>query len=429
MISKSENNAASWILFFLFPFATFVYALKNFFNKNSQRLILAFSFLYGYSVFVTSGDIARYEQGFYDIVMLSWGDFEYLLTNFMNPMKRELYDSNVLSNKPDIFALITSFTVSRFTDNPRWFWAIISLINTFLIIKFTLTISREITWFKNLASQRIFFIGLALMVPFFYGVIGIRFWPALFFFMIYAIRFLKQKKFKYLFIAALSILMHYSFIVPFSLLLLAYLVPKSKMIYKSLVLFGVVIFAFSSVSSSLNTIKSISNNFQETTIEDSANSYTDEEVLNERIDAKKGNNWYVQLKDDLILYFFLIIGILDVLGILVFRENSFLKRMYPLFVVFLILVLLTKDLGSISRFKYIYYLLFLSRYAILVGIQPYNGLLRYISYSFAPILLLYVVVTFRAGFYTVEPLLLVNNSVLTFFMHSDMSLSEFLIGH
>ncbi len=43
--------------------------------------------------------------------------------------------------------------------------------------------------------------------------------------------------------------------------------------------------------------------------------------------------------------------------------------------------------------------------------------------------MLYIIVVFRAGFYTVDPLLLVNNSIFTFFMHSDISLSELLIGH
>ncbi len=93
-------------------------------------------------------------------------------------------------------------------------------------------------------------------------------------------------------------------------------------------------------------------------------------------------NWYVSFKNISVLYFFIVIGILDVLGILRFKENSFLIKTYPLIVVFLALTLLTSQLGSIARFRFIFYILILSRYIVLSGIQPFDAKLKYISINF-----------------------------------------------
>jgi hypothetical protein len=86
-------------------------------------------------------------------------------------------------------------------------------------------------------------------------------------------------------------------------------------------------------------------------------------------------------------------------------------------------------MGSLSRFKYVYFLLLLSRFVILAGLQPENKKMKAITKIFVPFLALYILVTFRAGFYFVDPLLLINNSLTMFFLNSDISLSEFIVGH
>jgi hypothetical protein len=429
MSTLNQNNIYSWIGFLFVPFAMFLYALKHFFNKNSQLLILAFSFLYGYSVFLESGDITRYETTFYDVASYTWGDYYYLLTNFMSLNKELYYTVNTAISKPDLYSLSLNFIITRFTDNPRWFWAFVSLIYTAFAINFINAIAAETNWIKNLFSQRMFFIGLVLIVPFYYGITGVRFWPALFLFATYALKFLHSKKIKYLLIASLSILFHYTFLLPIILLIITIFIPNNRFFYRILILISLLIFSISSVSTSLGAVKNATTVFEETAIEESSSAYTDEEALIVRKERGLQTNWYVQFKNVSVFYFFLILGILDVFGVLRLKENNFLKATYPLLVAFLVLTLLTYGLGSIARFRFIYYILILSRFVILAGIQPFDNKLKFASFVLAPILILYTLVVFRAGFYTVDPLLLVNNSILTFFMHSDVSLSELLIGH
>ena len=431
MINHKENIVYSWVAFILFPFAMFIYAIKNFNKRNSQNLILAFSFLFGYSVFLYSGDILRYESAFIEIFSYTWDDYFYLLkgTLTLSTEKDVNYSINALTRTPDIFGLSLSFIISRFTDNPRWFWAFLSLIYTFLILKFFDKIYYETYWVKNSLVQKTFLVGLAFIVPFYVGVSGVRFWPALFLFTIYALKFSHHKKLKYLIFAAMSVLIHYSFIVPFMLLIISMLIPKKRIIYRILIIGGLFIFATSTITSSLNIIKNVSSKFEGTSIEDSTDSYTSEEVIEDKNDRVSNSNWYVSLRVDAMLYFLILLGVIDALGLFRFKENQFLRTTYPLVLTFLILTIVTMDLASISRFRYVFFLLILSRYVALVGLQPLNNSLKLISYLFLPILTLYIIVSLRAGFYFVDPILLISNSILTFFIHSDVSLSEFLVGH
>ncbi len=429
MMEYKNSNFYSWVFFVLWPFGSFAMALKNVFFKHNQKIILAFSFLYGYSVFLSSGDILRYEQSFYDVILFDWDYYVYLIQNRHNMTEMDTYSNSAIIFQPDYFALSLQFFVSRFTENPRWFWALLSLIYTYLTLNFLNIFYQEVNWIKKFYLQKIFLIGLIMIVPFFVGVTGVRFWPALFLFTSYAILFLNTKRLKYLIIASLSILIHFSFLLPVALLVLVFFMPKSKYFYKLLVTVGLIYMLVGTISSSLGFISSVSSNMDETSVSNRSEAYSSEDFLAARNDKELQTNWYVRYNTNFVLYFFILIGVLDVLGFLKFKENNFLYNTYPLFLIFLILLMITKDLGSISRFRYVFYLLLLGRYLILIGLQPNNKKLKLIAICFMPILFLHIIVSFRSGFYTVDPLLLVNNSVLSFFMHSDISLSEFLIGH
>ena len=429
MYKTRENYIYKWLLFLFWPFGVFLHSLKNIFDKKNQYFILAFSFLYGYSVFLFSGDILRYEQSFYEMINVNWNEYYYLITNRFLSSEVITQSGPYLATQPDYFALSLQFFVSRLTDNPRWFWAVVSLIYTFLTLHFFNIIYKETNWVKNSYSQRIFFIGLILIVPFFVGVTGVRFWPALFLFMAYAIKFSHKKKIRYLIIAASSILIHFSFILPVLLLIISFFLPKSRFLYKIIAVLSLILMSTNSTSASLSFIANFSSNMEESALTERTESYTDTEGLEHRYKKVSDSNWYVRYSANFVLYFFIFLGVIDVFGLFKFKENEFLYNTFPLFFIFLVLTMLTKDLGSISRFKYILYLLVLSRYSILIGLQPFDFRLKGISYLFLPILILFVIVSFRSGFYTVDPLLLVNNSILTFFIHSDISLSQLLIGH
>lgn len=429
------NNSKSyitthWFIFILWPFFSFVNALRDVSNRSNQFIFIAFSFLFGYSVFFSSGgDIMRYELSYSQIANYRWSDFLFFLKHPLSLDRYSYYEMNAINSKPDIYALSLSFFVSRFTENPRWFWAFASSIYTFTVLNFFNSIKYEVNWLKNSFSQSIFFIALLLIVPFFVGVTGIRFWPALFIFTTYSLKFFNDRKLKFLLLASISILFHYTFIFPLIIMLLASILPNNRFIFKVLTFLGITLFTINTVTSSLNLFSTVASTFEETSIEKSMENYGNEEDLEARKESFNQTNWYVRLNQYNIFYFLVIIGILDVLGVFRYKENSFLHITYPFFFIFLLLAIFTNELGSIGRFKYVYYLLLLSRLLILSGIDPNKNKFKGIALSFLPILIMYTLVSFRAGFYFVDPTLLINNVFAVFFTESEVSLSEFLIGH
>ena len=65
----------------------------------------------------------------------------------------------------------------------------------------------------------------------------------------------------------------------------------------------------------------LSSFFEETSLEESTSAYTNEEAVEERKERGVQLNWYVKLKNMSVFYFFIILGVLDVLGIFRFKER------------------------------------------------------------------------------------------------------------
>lgn len=416
------------IFYILFPFFGFFVGIKNFFKKSSNIALLSFAFWFGYSVFFYGGDIVRYEQSYQSIVEFSYSDYFDNILNSLNEDKKFINGNiNSFNLKPDIYALSVSFLVSRLTDNPRWLFAVVSLIYFYFFLQF-LKEAVKFTGYRSSRAWKLFFLMLALIVPFYVGVTGIRFWTALFLYAWMVMKFINTGKFKFLLYSALSIAFHYTFIFPVFMTFFIYYFKIKKSVFKVLLVLGVI---YAVVVSSSNVLDFISNALQfidNETVEQSASSYLDQDRLNERLALRESVNWYVTWRVNLINIFFGAFFLLDFFGRIKKinqKENLFFTNLYQLF---FLVSLFTFNLGSIGRFVYIFYLLVLIR---IISFQTLdvNRKLRFYNLIFLPIFLIHVLVTFRSGFYYVDPLLLVSPSFILLFFQSEISLSQLLIGH
>jgi hypothetical protein len=234
---------------------------------------------------------------------------------------------------------------------------------------------------------------------------------------------------KNIFLAALAVTIHYSFIVPVLLLFAYRYIKVSRVLTILLVVISLIYFSLSSSTQMLGAIQSNSGIFEKTAIGHRVEGYSDVELLGQRIEKAGGANWYVRLQPNALHYFLTIVFLLEFFGLFKWRSNAFLDRLYPFIIIFFCLALISFSLGSIGRFKNIFYLATLFRYTALCGLNPDSRSLRNLSYIIVPILFLHVMVSFRGGFYYVDPLLLIGNPVVLFLVQSGQSLSEFLIGH
>ena len=168
---------------------------------------------------------------------------------------------------------------------------------------------------------------------------------------------------------------------------------------------------------------------EDSVISVNASSYADQELYKNRLKRKSGLNWYVKFRSEAILYILLIATLLEFLGYGKLHETSFTKELYPYLLVFFCLTLLTYYLGSIGRFKNIFYLISLSRYAIIFPKNHNLSFMKALVLILLPTLIVYTTVTFRSELYYVESYTPVASSITIFFARSSESLSEFIVGH
>lgn len=416
------------LFFFLFPVFGLFNGIKYFFKSHYRYGILFFAFWFGYSVFFYSGDVVAYRDDFAILVNYSWDDFIHVIINFNNEtLKFVGIIPCTYNSKPDFFAFILGFLVSRFTENPRWFFAFVSVIYFYLMLRFL----DEVPKFTGIVKSKgwkLFFVGLVIIVPFFVGVTGVRFWTALFLFAWMLMKYINTGSKKYLFCSAFSILFHYTFIFPVVVSLIATLIQINRKVFKILVIIGIVYVLLSSTTNSLDFIKNTLEFFDNDTVSKVSSSYLDEDGLAKKVVSSNDGNWYVNARVQFLNLFFLVFFIVDFFNFNRWKQvtrNIVFDNLYQLF---FIVSLFTFNLGSLGRFIYIFYLLVLIRILQLQTLEN-RTLLKKWNYIFLPILLLHLFVSFRSGFYYIDPLLLIAPSISLLFIHSDISLSQFLVGH
>lgn len=417
------------LLFWFWPFGAFIMAVRNIRIKSYHPIILMFSFLYGYSVYMYSGDVVRYAESFEVISRATWQDFFYLLQQSYTGKDYGIGHFGIAATQPDIYALTLQFLVSRVTENSRWFFAIVSLIYTYLFLTFLKEIQPEIKW-NNSFWQKIFFVYLLLVVPFCYPVIGVRFWSALYVFLLFSLKYIKSQKRIYILWSFTSVLFHFSFIIPVLLLFVLQFIKWSKHLATFLVLIATIFFTLTSSTQVAHYVSQSAIFFEDsTTLKNRVESYGDSDSIERRDKKISETNWYARWNRTALVNFLILTFLLEFFGVLKFKKNHFLEKLQPFYLLIFILCMFTINIGVISRFNYIFRILALARYAILCGINPNNQSLRIVTILLIPILIMHIAVTARIGFYTVDPLLIISPSIIVFLKQSSISLSELLVGH
>lgn len=425
---KRGNASPLFLLSLIFPGIGFLLSLNNIWDKQYQKIILIFAFWLGFNVYFFGGDIIEYNNAFPITEKYSWSSFFYLMLNSFSESKLILYPDNVVNSKPDIYALTLQFLVSRFTSEARWFFAFASLIYTYLFLKFV----NEVLIFSGVNRTkpwRLFFACLLLIVPFYVGVTGIRFWTALFWFMLFAMKYIRTKQPLFIALAAVSILIHYTFMFPVGVLLIYRFLNISKSAMRVLVISSLMFFAVSTTTGLLGYADQALELFEDNSVKTVASGYTDEDNLIEKQKDTDTANWYVKLKQALVVYSFMAIFLLEFFNVFKWRTNKYLDSWHSLYVLFFCIAAFTSNLGSLGRFMYIFYLLCIIRLLILSSINIKNKHLKAITYWMYPVIILHALLSFRAGFYFLDPLLFPGNPYVYFVVHSTESLSEFLVGH
>lgn len=407
---RLNNNIYCIVTGLLYPFGGLIYSLRNI-GKNSSRLYFVLFCMYFGLIFI------YHQQG----TILGDGSDSERYAIYINEAYK-LKDINIVDyiklynekGKLDYYAPITIFLVSRITDNPHIFFAIIALIYGIFYSKF-LWLIYKYSNNKNIYLT-LFLIALFLIAPI-WKINGVRWWTALYLFSYGTIGWILEKKNKLLLWSLCSIFVHYTFIYPLALFLLYVILPKKRILPYILLFIGINIFN----NIDLTFTNDLINKLFPVNIADNTIGYL-------TFEYKATRNWFADSGKYLgiILNFYLVIIFYLKAKDYIIKDNT----LRNLFIFSLLLQSLSLfiniapwggrflDLGDLSLCGF--YCIAISRESIFRKTVPY------IKYA-VPFLIYTIFIDLKNGFYVINPIsLLLGNYATAFVINGDTSIMNII---
>ncbi|MDH3752103.1 MAG: hypothetical protein OEU40_16090 [Gammaproteobacteria bacterium] len=286
MKNKKTQGLASLVA--ISPFAALVVGLLNPRDQASRNLVWVFVIFYGAVFYLpdwSGSDSVRYLA---QLKWMYWSDFT------LDDLMHSIY------LRQDVYQPVITFLISRFTDQA---WVLFGVFGILLGYVYSRNIWFLIDRVGNRQSAVIVFliIAFAMDVSIGSGINGVRFWTACHVFVFGILYFSDGRNRKYLFVALLTPLIHFSFILPCALLLLFFAVKR----------FGTAIYVFFVASFlvsqlDLAVVKSIMQ-YLPFSFEDRAMAYVNEVDSGGRYGANE-KAWFIALNGQLTALFILIVS-------------------------------------------------------------------------------------------------------------------------
>lgn len=226
-MTTKRIRVGAWLLGLFFPILSFIHALFHPWDKNNKIYFVLFFTFVGLAFFYSgdSADIIKYIREYeYAFTMKGIGFLEFFR---QRPDKQQI----------DYYSAFMIWAVSRFTNNPKIFLGSLAMV---FALFFSASVNYVINHIKNYRFAVLLLVVL-IVTP---RVILLthRWWTALQIFLFGLLPVLFEKKYiKLLWCFASAFLVHFSFLYPLILIIIALLLPK-KVLWPYLLLYVVVSF-------------------------------------------------------------------------------------------------------------------------------------------------------------------------------------------
>jgi len=329
------------------------------------------------------------------------------------------YINNLYETTVDFLDPIIIYLVSRFSDFHGFLFATYAVIFGLLSLKFIQNLSRRYLGYPMNKNALLFFI-LLVWTNFIFEIGGFRMWTAAWIFSLSTLYYLTNRKIKYIVIASISVLMHFSFI-PLALLLVAYYFlgnrPKLYGILAigSLFVSEIDIGSLQFYSSSLGSA-----------IEHKVDSYTNEQYMAKRESLKQNYVWFMDVSPMLRLYFTYIS-----LAYVFYRTKGVTKDfvfngLFSLALLFLAFSNISSLLPSGGRFRVVFYTFAFATLFVYYSKFEKKYALNLLNWIGLPIGLLFVLIKFRIATETISLYLIGPSLVIPFGLYDPAPLKDFL---
>ena len=389
-----------WIYFFLYPFGTLLYYLKNFRKPAAKNVMWAFTIFFGLTIAIGSesqgSDIQDYTA---DIVKLH-------NVNFTFKSSVEYFEN---SGEVDVLRTFLSILVSRFTGNGYVLLMVYGLI-------FGYFFSRNMWFVLEKVQGKLKFATLLLIACLFlidpiWQIGGFRFWTATHVFLYGLLPFLFNGNKKNLIWCFLTpVVFHYSFVVPV-LILLIYLLGGNRLtIYFS---FFVISLFISELN--ISRVNSFIENYAPTALVERSSSYRDVDEVKQYREGETAQPtaWYARYKSKFLqwpVYSFLILLFWKSRNIV--RQEKSLLRMLSFCLLFTGFANFLTSIPSGGRFLSLAALVAVVLLTIYIQNRPQEKLMNKAIKLSLPLLVLFIIVSIREGFYYTSLFTIIGNPFL-----------------
>lgn len=403
-------------MFALYPLGVLIYSIKNFAVKKNRLFILLFFMFYGYTFLpIPSSDGSRYQEDFETSDTYTFSQYSYDI--------QEIFRGD--ANNPDFYAPTLKYVVRSFTSNSKIYFLIAALFYFFVVLKLLGTVW-EMVVSKNARYFISFFIGCCFIYNFSAGVNAIRFPFAFMVFAYGALNLILKDEKKYLFIAFVAVLIHFAFSFSLLFLIVIYLFR-----FKSnpwILYFLLLLFAF--FGSLFPSFVEQNLEFFGKATESKFDAYTQEGFVETRVDHLQVWNWYVYFNFYSTYFFPLVALFVTRIKFFKIKTNELSEKLYIFAVVMLLHALLSGSVVDVisNRFNLLF-IFFTLVYLFYLSIENHNQkIFRLLNYIYIPILIVNILIKFRADLYTVNAIVVFGNVIATFFMDINVSIQDFLLG-
>lgn len=374
-------------------------SLINYRNKYAKNILWAFVIFFGFT-FAISKESAGSDINSY---------IEQYASLYGKPMTIQnalhYYES---SKELDLFRPLLAILLSRISNSP----IVLTTVYAFI---FGFFYSRNIFYLMHNLDGKLtkwtwlLIVVFTLIVPF-WSINGFRFWTATHIFLYGILPFLYEKKKTHLLYILLALLFHFSFIIPLVIVALFLIIPKRLDLM-------ILIFLLSIVYNEINIqwISTYIESTEEVKIIDRTDPYVDEERVDKFRKGELKINpaiWYVKWRGKGLSYF-----VMFMIFFIYWIQKSKKILTQPLLMVLCFGIWFYSSANLLSTIpsggRYLTIAHLLSLFVIIIVYQNYyrkyfEKLILPISF---PLLLLFVIVSLRIGFYNISITTIFGNPI------------------
>ena len=410
-----NNSVYSWLFFLMSPFLSMIFAFKDYFLPNAKNIFWAFCTFYGLTFAIgtesSSSDITRYILELQSL----HGQSQYSIADIIQYF--------ISSGEVDILRTIISYIISRFTGSA----AVLTMVYGFI---FGFFFSRNIWYVFGLLEgklnyfEKISLLALVLVVPIWF-LNGFRMYTAFHVFLYGLLPYIFENKKKSLWFVYLSFLVHFSFLVPISILLTYLVLGNQLKMY--FIIFIISIFI---TNIDVSIVNQYAEQYMPTVLDERTSGYRDEDKvaqLKENIE-NSAKNWYaiwyrkilVWALILLLFYFFLFANPL-------IKFIPEWKKLFSLTLIYYSTANILMNLPSGGRFLSISIFLTLTMLILYLNQFKNDSKLKSLLLLLSPAFLLFIIVSFREGFYNTSVSTILGNPLIAIFTAGEnVSLNDLI---